>query len=187
MHGFRIDLPTQSCEQDGKIFDWVFILVTIWHVVRVNQIRSLETSFLDLNVKVIGNNTHTSVYDKRDDFGFLIVNFPWLSGVIPRLPSYGIYISKFNLVCFARCCSNVSDFHFKNLQIASKLLTQGYRYHKLRKKFGKFFSSYSEPLSKVGTVSFQEFNSKGITHPVFYGELFYKLMRVKDTAANFIL
>ena len=37
-----------------------------------------ETSFLDLNIKVIGSDVHTSVYDKRDDFGFPIVNFPWL-------------------------------------------------------------------------------------------------------------
>ena len=37
-----------------------------------------ETSFLDLNIKVIGSDVHTSVYD--DDFGFPIVNFPWLSG-----------------------------------------------------------------------------------------------------------
>ena len=51
-----------------------------------------ETSFLDLNIKVVGSNIHTSVYDKRDDFGFPIVNFPWLSGDVPRLPSYGIYI-----------------------------------------------------------------------------------------------
>ena len=51
-----------------------------------------ETSFLDLNIKVIGSDIHTSVYDKRDDFGFPIVNFPWLSGDVPRLPSYGIYI-----------------------------------------------------------------------------------------------
>ena len=29
-----------------------------------------ETSFLDLNIKVIVNDIHTSVYDKRDDFGF---------------------------------------------------------------------------------------------------------------------
>ena len=27
-----------------------------------------ETSFLDLNIEVIGSNIHTSVYDKRDDF-----------------------------------------------------------------------------------------------------------------------
>ena len=53
-----------------------------------------ETSFLDLNIKVIGSDIHTSVYDKRDDFGFPIVNFPWLSVEVPRLPSYGIYISQ---------------------------------------------------------------------------------------------
>ena len=47
-----------------------------------------ETSFLDLNIKVIGNNIHTSVYDKRDDFRFPIVNIPWLSGDVPRLDSH---------------------------------------------------------------------------------------------------
>ena len=142
-----------------------------------------ETSFLDLNIKVIGSDIHTSVYDKRDDFGFPIVNFPWLSGDVPRLPSYGIYISQ--LVRFARCCTSILDFHSKNLQITSKLLTQGYRYHKLRKTFGKFFRSYSELLSKFGDISFQEYLSKGISHPVFYGDLVYKLRRVKDTP-NFI-
>ena len=30
-----------------------------------------ETSFLDVNIKVIGNNIHTCVYEKRDDFGLL--------------------------------------------------------------------------------------------------------------------
>ena len=74
-----------------------------------------ETSILDLNVKGIGSDIHTSVYDKRDDFGFPIVNFPWLSGDVPRLPSYGIHISQ--LVRFARCCISVLDFHSKNLQI----------------------------------------------------------------------
>ena len=53
-----------------------------------------ETSFLDLNIKVIGNDIYTSVYDKRNDFRFPIVNFPWLSGDVPRLPSNGIYISQ---------------------------------------------------------------------------------------------
>ena len=96
-----------------------------------------------------------------------------------RLPSYGIYISQ--LVRFARCCTSVLDFHSKNLQITSKLLTQCYRYHKLRKTFGKFFRPYSELLSKFGDISFQEYLSKGISHPVFYGDLVYKLRRVKDT------
>ena len=118
-----------------------------------------------------------------NDFRFPIVNFPWLSGDVPRLPSYGIFISQ--LVRFARCCTSVFDFHSKNLQITSKLLTQGYRYHKLRKKFGKFLGSFSELLFKVGAISFQEYVSKGITHPVFFGDLVYKLRRVKRET-NFI-
>ena len=132
---------------------------------------------------VVGSKIHTNVYDKCDDSGFPIINFPWLSGDVPRLPSYGVYISQ--LIRFARCCTSVLDFHSENLQITSKLLTQGYRYHKLRKTFGKFFRSYSELLSKFGAISFQEYISQGITHPVFYGELVYKLRRVKGEA-NFI-
>ena len=96
-----------------------------------------ETSFLDLNIKVIGNDIHTSVYDKRDDFGFLIVNFPRLSVDVPSLPSYGIYISQ--LVRFARCCTSVFDFHSKNLQNTSKQLTQGYR-----QKGGDLTQSYDK-------------------------------------------
>ena len=111
-----------------------------------------ETSFLDLNIIVIGNNIHTNVYDKRDDFGFPIVNFPCLSGNVPRLPSYGIYISQ--IVQFARCCTSVFDFNSTNRQITSKLLTQGYRYHKLRKTFAKFLRSFSKLLSKFGAISF---------------------------------
>ena len=118
-------------------------------------LQTKDTSFLDLNIKVIGSDIHTSVYDKRNDFGFPIVNFPWLNGDVPRLPSYSIYISQ--LVRFARYCNSVLDFHFKNLQLTSKLLTQGYRYHKLKKKtVGKLSRSYSELLSKFGDISSQE-------------------------------
>ena len=143
-----------------------------------------ETSFWDLNIKVIDSDIHTSVYDKRNDFGFPIVNFPWLRGDVPRLPSYSIYISQ--LVRFARCCTSVLDFHSKNLQITSKLLTQGYRYHKLRKTFGKSFRSCSELLSEFGDISFQEYVSKGISHQVFYGDLIDKLRRVKHTEFHLV-
>ena len=85
------------------------------------------------------------------------------------------------LVRFARCCTSVFYFHSKKLQITSKLLTQGYRYHKLQKTFGNFFRSYSELLSKFGEISFKDYVSQGI----FYGDLVYKIRRVKGEA-NFI-
>ena len=59
-----------------------------------------------------------------------IVNFPFLGGDVPRSPPYGVYISQ--LIRFARVCSNVDDFNNRNL-ILTKLLKQGYRYHKNRK------------------------------------------------------
>ena len=40
------------------------------------------------------------IYDKRDDFEFDIVNFLFWDGDVPRLPSYGVYISR--LIRFAR-------------------------------------------------------------------------------------
>ena len=77
---------------------------------QLNKANTWETkSFLDLNTKVIGSNIETSAYNKRDVFGFLIANFPWLSGDVPKLPSFGTYILQ--LVRFAKCGTSVSDFH----------------------------------------------------------------------------
>ena len=50
-----------------------------------------ETSFLYLNTKFIGDDIHTSVYDKRNDFGFPIINFAGLIGCVPRLQSAALY------------------------------------------------------------------------------------------------
>ena len=73
------------------------------------------------------------IYDKREDFDFDIVNFPFLDGDVPRRPSYGVYISQ--LIRFARVCSHVYDFNTRNKCLTAKLLKQGYRNHKLRKAF----------------------------------------------------
>ena len=51
----------------------------------------------------------SKIYDKRDDFDFDIVNFPFLDGDVPRRPSYRVYISQ--LTRFARVCSHVDDFN----------------------------------------------------------------------------
>ena len=53
-------------------------------------IQKKNSFFLDLNIKVIGNFIHTSVYHKRDDFVYLIVNISWLCGDVPGLPLYCI-------------------------------------------------------------------------------------------------
>ena len=77
------------------------------------------------------------MYDKRDDFDFEIVNFPFLDGDVPRSKSYGVYISQ--LISLTRASSYVADFNTHNKLLTQKLLKQGYQYHKLRKTFSKFF------------------------------------------------
>ena len=54
-----------------------------------------------------------------------------------------------------------------------------YIYHKFRKTIWKFFRSYSDLLSKFGEISLQEYVCEGISHPVFYGDLVFKVSRVK--------
>ena len=105
--------------------------------------------------------------------------------VVIFLDSNRMMLNISKLVRFARCFTSVSDFNSKNIQITSKLLKQGYRYHKLRKILGKFFRSYSDLLTKFGEISFQEYVTEGISHPVFYDDLVYKLRRVK-CEANFV-
>ena len=66
-----------------------------------------EAAFLDLNLSINNDIVSTKIYDKRDDFNFDIVNFPFLDGDVPRHPSYGVYISQ--LVRFTRASSHVTD------------------------------------------------------------------------------
>ena len=39
-----------------------------------------EAAFLDLNISIHNDIVSTKIYDKRDDFNFDIVNFPFLDG-----------------------------------------------------------------------------------------------------------
>ena len=94
-----------------------------------------EARFLDLNLSITNGIVSSKIYDKRDDFNFEIVNIQFLDGDVPRSPSYGVYISQ--LIRF-------EDFNNRNLFLTAKLLKQGYRYHKIRKAFSKFYYRHSE-------------------------------------------
>ena len=88
----------------------------------------------------------TKLYDKRDDFDFHIVNFPFLSSNIPSFPSYGVYISQ--LIKYARCCSYYDDFRPRNKMLVERLVFQRYRYERLRNSFKKFYRKYRDLVAK---------------------------------------
>ena len=51
-----------------------------------------EAPFLDLHLSISNDVVSSKIYDKRDDFDFDMLNFPFLDGDVPPRPSYGVYI-----------------------------------------------------------------------------------------------
>ena len=77
-----------------------------------------EAPFLDLHLSISNGFVSSKIYDKRDDFDFDIVNFPFLDGDVPRSTS--------QLIWFARVSSHVADFNARNKSLTAKFLQQGY-------------------------------------------------------------
>ena len=65
-----------------------------------------------MNLSITNGIVSSKIYDKRDDFNFEIVNFPFFDGDVPRSSSYGVYISQ--LIRFAKVCSNFDNFNNRN-------------------------------------------------------------------------
>ena len=145
-----------------------------------------EAAFLDLHLSISNDIVSTKIYDKRDDFDFEIVNFPFLDGDVPRSTSYGVYISQLNR--FARASSYVAYFNTRNKLLTQKLLKQGYWYHKFRKTFSKFYRRYYDLISKF-QVGLKFLLCQGLLEPDFYGDLEYKLKKIvgsNNFSAQFI-
>ena len=106
-----------------------------------------EAPFINLHLSILDGFVSSKFYDKRDDFDFDIVNFPYLDGDVPRTTSNGVYISQF--IRFARVSSYLADFNAGSRSLTAKLLQQGYRYHKLRKAFSKFYRRHFELVSNI--------------------------------------
>ena len=54
----------------------------------------------------------SKLYDKRDDFDFDIVSFPYLNEAVPCFNSYGVYASQ--LIRLAIVSNRVTDFNVRN-------------------------------------------------------------------------
>ena len=128
---------------------------------------------MDLHLSISDGFVKTKIYDKRDDFDFDIVNFSFLDGDVPRSTSYGVYISQ--RIRFARVSSHFKDFNTRSKVLKAKFLRQGYRYHKLRKAFSKFYRRHFDIVSNVGlkTLLLQV-----LSEHEFYGELGYKFRKI---------
>jgi hypothetical protein len=99
-----------------------------------------HSTFLDIDITINNNMIHTTLYDKRDNFDFVINNFPNLSGNIHTKNSHNIVISQ--LLRYSKVCSDVDSFVDKSKLLIHKLLNQYFDKELLIDKFSKFYDKY---------------------------------------------
>ena len=109
---------------------------------------TVQANYLDLSIEIRKGKIHTSLFDKRDAFGFTIVNFPDLSGNIPEKQSYGVFVSQ--LIRYSRCCQDLANFRERTRTLVKRLVRQNFSLRRLARTFEKFAESNYELLFKYG-------------------------------------
>jgi len=148
------------------VYVWNSYLKHLVELVVKNKTDSPNsTSYLDLYLEYDINGTLTTkLYDKRDDFNFLIVNYPFLDSNIPSSSLYVVYISQ--LIRYWRTCNSYQDFRHRSLLLTSKLLSQGSIETRLRSTLKTFFGHYHN-LTPPYLVSVDT-RSNDICRPLYY-------------------
>jgi hypothetical protein len=74
-----------------------------------------SASYLDLHLDIDSEGRlRMKLYDKRDDFYFPIVNFPFIHSTIPAAHAIGVYISQ--MIGYSRACGSYHDFLAANTE-----------------------------------------------------------------------
>ena len=144
--------PTTSWSPVGRASNWATEALNsgcintyvhfLYNYSAVYSIFSASSSYLDCYLYIDNGKLTTRLYDKREDFNFPIVNFPFLSSNIPSAPAYGVYVSQ--LIRYARTCSNYQDFMERGKVLTQKLLSQGYQKTKLVATLKKFYGRHHD-------------------------------------------
>ena len=110
------------------------------------NINRTNVHYLDLNISLQSGIFKYSLYDKRNDFDFNVISCPFLSGNIPKIPTYGLYVSQLIRFC------NVSSKSIQKavLDLNNKLSKQGFVMETLKRKFQQFSTKYIHLWSKSG-------------------------------------
>ena len=117
-----------------------------------NNLSSKEVCYLDTKISHGDSSTsfRIDVYDKREDFYFRIVNFPFMDSKNPANLAYGVYISQ--LVRCARICTAKVDFMRRLCSLASRLQQQGFKSTLLVKSINKFFKRHCTTMVKYNVT-----------------------------------
>ena len=114
----------------------------------------MSASYLDLHLEIEREGRlRMKIYDKRDNFNYLIVNFPFICSNIPAAPAYGVYISQ--LIRYSRDFDYYHEFLDGGLLLTRKLLIQGFLLVKMKSSLRKFYGHHHDLVDHYGISASQ--------------------------------
>ena len=169
LHTFEYDFMVKTMKQDitaiqfHNTFRYIDDLFSIngnfISAIYPSELELTDTSTSSTEVGYLGTNIKTgdvttpfriSIYDKRDDFAFRIVNFPHMDSNIPPNQAYGVYISQ--PVRYARICTSKVDFINRLRGLSLRLRQQGFETNRLQNSFNKFVNRHGFIVEKYGAA-----------------------------------
>ena len=72
------------------------------------NLSAMKCCYLDLNISIYRGKFRVTLYDRRKDYNFKVITFPFLDGNIPTNLSYGAFTS--HLVRMAKVNTTFKGF-----------------------------------------------------------------------------
>ena len=156
-HIFRYQDDLLALNDDGLLENSLSEIYPEEMVINKTNISRCKCNYLDLTISIYRGKFYIKLYDKRNDYNFEVINYPFLDGNIPKNQSYGIFISQ--LIRFTRVNSSYNGFVTNCKQLVDKLVRQHFDPAALRKRFELFVEKYFDIWGKFGRYLY--------THEVF--------------------
>ena len=135
-HIFRYQDDLLSLNDLGYLEEVISRIYSPEMIVSKTNISIAKTTFLDLSISIYRGKFLIKLYDKRRDYNFEVISFPFLDGNKPKGPSYGIFISQ--LVRYAHINNTYRGFIANAKDLVCKLSHQHFDVAALSNKFRVF-------------------------------------------------
>ena len=138
---------------DNGYFDTIYHdIYPVEMVLKKTNVSPQKVNFLDMTLSVYQGKFRYVCYDKRDDFKFEVISFPFMCGNLPLVQMHGLFVSQLLRYCTTN--STFNAFAKCSSKLYKKLVLQGFQPDKLRKNYDKFCQQHINAWSKFGQDMF---------------------------------
>ena len=114
-----------------------------------NTNLSVNTStYLDLYISVHRGKYSYRVFDKRKEFNFKVINYPFLPSNNPKYATYGVFTSQLIRLCQVN--SNIHSLKKSFKELCSQFIKQGFNKSKLINRYDSFINKYANLWTMFG-------------------------------------